>query len=1403
MPGATNMISPSGEVVSVSDDGLAAAVQAGYRPEQQAEGVQRAAHEGELANYSGLTDTIKAGVLAGMRTATLGLSDAAYGDPRELRMLREAHPTATTAGTLAGIAATLPAGGTGALAETSALLPAGMVARRAAGMVRAAEDAGAVGQVAAIAKAGAYEGAWQGAGSYLSDVALEDKDLSAEGFLGSVGHGALWGGLAGGALGGIEKGAVAARRLFPRSAVGDAGAVEVAEQSAASALEKAADVGPQVVQAARKRLDEIAIAKAEVTAQAAAQREALRVAQAGQRLETQKALDAIRIEKAAARGAKAGAGAVADDVEALAPSVAAGEPPLAIAEYQGGKYIDINEYARTGNVRPGQFESIGEATAAAQRRQREIDAAIDGSRIEKPMTVYRGIGTTGGREGVTGEIKAGTTFTDAGYSSTSTDRAIGLDYATGKPGGTLLEIELPAGSRAYRVPGDGSLQESELLLPRGTTFETLSVREGENGVRIARVRPVAKPTAADHFAGAEDTLAREAGAADLAADHAGAMLGDDVAARAAAHDAEHADLAALADDVAAKEAEVRALLRDQGHVARPMDEAFALPPTPRRDLAQAYDDAIARLSGGRTRAESEAALAEAASAERAIFDDALGAGGARMQRAEEILRARAEAGVDHAYSAARRMERYGTEAHLPAVAETEQAMAKLGPQAATSSLEDLLRGTKAQLDRGATIGEVGAIGKAASAERQTWREFTKGKMGPYMKSEGGHAGAMARLSSEWKAYQVEAAAGGRFTGDAAKAVKVIGDYEKSVAELTRKLGDAAPADAKALGAAYDAAVERATSRQTRSAAAAIDDAAATPMPTRMTKEEIAAWKERARVRDEANAIKRGRRIEYSAETPDPLTGKGRFSSRTTTLIDEEGAAIDWSKLSPAERVAAREQVATMNAQRGMNRRTAMDELLDGKTTIADLEKRSGRPVTADEVIDSAREQHLGVIDDEKEARLRELFGERVIRPAETGAQPIAEAARARAGSVAAVDAAQPIAAAARASKAEATVANANAAGSHAEAAAIGGALKRETGTVAAKPGMVERAKKAAKDAVGSERFAKIADAAAALEAARSLGIPGIPDPHDIPVIGPLLSMYLKARAARAVWSRLGGRIPETVETRVAARSAELRDRAAHAVDVALGLAAKGARAAQGPASRAAAAGGGDAIMSTLFPGREGKRAEKPKNVREAAAMRASELAEAMTDPELLRSAVRAQVPTSDADLHDAIQAAIERKLRFLHSKAPPVPPPDPMNRKPAPISNAAATAFARVVRVAEDPVTALHDLAAGTLTSDQVETLQAVYPRLHDEIRRRVLDQVAKSGSQVPYRTRVRLSVLFGAALDPSVESLADLQAANNQPVQNLGMQPGQAAQPPAPSVAGAPNLVSLYQSGADRRAMK
>lgn len=38
---------------------------------------------------------------------------------------------------------------------------------------------------------------------------------------------------------------------------------------------------------------------------------------------------------------------------------------------------------------------------------------------------------------------------------------------------------------------------------------------------------------------------------------------------------------------------------------------------------------------------------------------------------------------------------------------------------------------------------------------KSWTSFMKGKMSPYMKSEGGHKQAMARLAREWKSYKAK------------------------------------------------------------------------------------------------------------------------------------------------------------------------------------------------------------------------------------------------------------------------------------------------------------------------------------------------------------------------------------------------------------------------------------------------------------------------------------------------------------------------------------------------------------------------------------------------------------------------------------------------------------------------
>ncbi|PCH95668.1 MAG: hypothetical protein COB83_08095 [Gammaproteobacteria bacterium] len=60
--------------------------------------------------------------------------------------------------------------------------------------------------------------------------------------------------------------------------------------------------------------------------------------------------------------------------------------------------------------------------------------------------------------------------------------------------------------------------------------------------------------------------------------------------------------------------------------------------------------------------------------------------------------------------------------------------------------------------KSASMKKFHAKKKAAAKKpvaKKTWHQFMKGKMGPYMKSEGGHAAAMRRLAKEYKIYKAK------------------------------------------------------------------------------------------------------------------------------------------------------------------------------------------------------------------------------------------------------------------------------------------------------------------------------------------------------------------------------------------------------------------------------------------------------------------------------------------------------------------------------------------------------------------------------------------------------------------------------------------------------------------------
>lgn len=315
-----------------------------------------------------------------------------------------------------------------------------------------------------------------------------------------------------------------------------------------------------------------------------------------------------------------------------------------------------------------------------------------------------------------------------------------------------------------------------------------------------------------------------------------------------------------------------------------------------------------------------------------------------------------------------------------------------------------------------------------------------------------------------------------------------------------------------------------------------------------------------------------------------------------------------------------------------------------------------------------------------------------------------------------------------------------------QAAAVDVAAGRRIAAAASEAKAVDAVAAGLPDAIalppkGESSASKLADVAAAIEVMSTLGIPGLPNAQSIPFIGPVLGLYLKARAGAAVWRKLGGKLPASVEGKVAGRAAQTRDRVGAAVRAILGT---GAKVAGDNAVRTSAAA--SAILSrSLFS--EAK--SKPRTDETAAEMWARHRAElaAARRPGAVERALQQRVPTSDPRLASSLAAVARRKLEWLDAQMPRppagMPDPDVPPWRPTP---AQEQRWARVVRAADDPAGVIERAAAGDVSVDEIETVRAVFPRLYEEAQMAVLNAVA-DGASIPYARRIQLGALFGLPL--------------------------------------------------------
>jgi hypothetical protein len=349
----------------------------------------------------------------------------------------------------------------------------------------------------------------------------------------------------------------------------------------------------------------------------------------------------------------------------------------------------------------------------------------------------------------------------------------------------------------------------------------------------------------------------------------------------------------------------------------------------------------------------------------------------------------------------------------------------------------------------------------------------------------------------------------------------------------------------------------------------------------------------------------------------------------------------------------------------------------------------------------------------------------------------------------------------------------------------------------------EKAKKAAlrADAKAARAGSAVSKPGApeALGAVEILGLPGMPSVSDLPVVGPLLGAWLKYRTLKAALGRKMGRVPATADNRVAALASRTRDRIARAVDRSVGAMSRGGKYATRLLPPAAGI-----LANRIYDDGE-PSPKKGAPITELTAARVRELAAYVHTPGAIERDVRRELrDVVDPDIIAAAEKHRRAAMEYLLANAPKGPEQGLINTVKWQPSPAQAMSFARRVEAVSDPASVYERLAQqqAMLSLEAAEALRAVYPQLFAQAQQRVMERLAESPKSIPYRQRVQMSLLyklpFDAALDPD-----NLKITQSVYERKMAAPPPGAPVPPTPSVAGDTNLTALFQTAADRRAMR
>lgn len=1319
MPDRVTVRDRDGRAFDVRPEEVGGYVSQGFTEEGGAQRAERIGSDVQHEIYGGPGGTVAAAGAGALSGITLGLSDVALdaaGGGHTLRALQEENPyTSLGANIVGAIAPAILSGGASAAESTVGLgakilahSPAALASRVGGAVTGLGKGAGLLARTAAGAAGAGAEGALYGGGQYLSQIALEDKPLSAEGFVGAMGHGALFAAPIGGAATLGQAALIRARSLFPRNEVTSAAASGIKQEST-SGLAQAVSDGDTMAAAAERKL-------ANVDAK-------LAQAQSGEQVTRRVfgASDPQAIADQAAGG-----------VERTELAAALQEQQVAkarLADWVATEADPELEQALLGMQAPGvgvPGGELGNAEAAAQFRSRGGglgDPSMEGALRElvaRPDPVGPG-GVAVGEFGAPGarafksqeEMARLAAGTDAPGMAPSLDPPPVGDSTRvlrGGAKGTPVDLQAaPAADVARRgASGDATsafkLEDGNLRFdpkkrsyfdPSGAAMEPTPVGEMRLGLP-PRLEPAEQSTTVRAARGSTPEPFSAKGYAD-------AVRGQDFTSAGSAARKLGGE-APVAGDVPAYQA-------IKAHEAKADD--YLEQTLPARTIA---DRGYYEPPGGGIDA------VRVANARKAISDGQREAVKLNVTPTGKITvtdgRHRLAAAID---------------ADAPIKVKWSTGSEPAADDVARAGVNDLLaqlQGTAAKLGEGAELKAIGAPARA---------EYAAGK-----------AVRTTEAAEHFRAQAIAKNYEGSAMGAEERAAQAAARPSGGPGDLMSLFGLEGVERAPASGAAETGALKGVLEEHgigAGASATSVDHGMGARIAEhenlgktivdRAMRERMGGVVEREQI-ERALAKHNGKNVDIGPDIGRAAKAIGDVEAANARLADALGADAPYTAVENAKRYHA-----AMRAQ-------------------ADASASSSAKAAADIKSKLQPAQDATVVDDQIAKALRIHDAKQVAR----GLTPEA----------------------------------------HAQIAA----LKKES----ARPGIELSERKAIEAQIAELESGRPppaapgagtvggagdpADLGTSLAVLRALGVhrPAI---SAIPIIGPILGLFLKARAVMGILGRKGGSIGRSTEGLIASKAAATQERIVAATGRILEGAARGA----GKVS-AFAAGPAVLLAGKLFPGGDDPKGNDPRAL---FAARMDEIARAQAPGAIDRS-ISERYHTSDPELHDALVAQIQRGIQFLDGKAPKqtvLPGMLPGDGKWQP-SRSALEVFGKYVKAVNDPASVLEDLANGHVSMEGAETLRVVYPKLFAYAQQMLLEAAPKMQATLPYARRVSISIMYQVPVDVTMQPshmqfLRPPPPSGSDPTGSGQGGAPMAPPPPAPAMTGPLKTGAQTMTPLDRRA--